>query len=74
MVRLNVGMLRRGLRIGTQYLLSVRGRKTGELRSTPVSIATFGGARYIVAAFENAAWVSNVRAARLRDAQTWRQD
>ena len=63
MVRLNVGMLRRGLRIGSQQLLSVRGRTTGGLRSTPVSIATLDGSRYIVAAFEKAAWVSNVRAA-----------
>lgn len=63
MVRLNVAMLRRGLRLGSQHLLSVRGRTTGELRSTPVSIATFGGARYIVAAFDRAAWVANVRAA-----------
>lgn len=63
MVRLNVAMLRRGLRIGTQYLLTVRGRKTGALRSTPVSIATVHGARYIVAAFPDAAWVKNVHTA-----------
>lgn len=63
MVRLNVAMLRRGLKIGSQHLLSVRGRKSGELRSTPVSIATLDGSRYIVAAFPDAAWVANVRAA-----------
>ena len=63
MVRLNVAILRRGLKIGSQYLLSVRGRKSGEMRSTPVSIATIDGSRYIVAAFSEAAWVQNVRAA-----------
>jgi deazaflavin-dependent oxidoreductase (nitroreductase family) len=63
MVRLNVAMLRRGLKIGSQSLLSVRGRRSGELRSTPVSIATVDGIRYIVAAFSDAAWVKNVRAA-----------
>src|SRR6202162_4668637 len=63
MVRLNVAMLRRGLRIGSQYLLSVRGRKSGEVRSTPISIATIDGSRYMVAAFSQAAWVQNVRAA-----------
>jgi deazaflavin-dependent oxidoreductase (nitroreductase family) len=63
MVRLNVAMLHRGLRIGSQYLLSVRGRKSGEERSTPISIATIDGGRYIVAAFSEAAWVQNVRAA-----------
>jgi len=63
MVRLNVAMLRRGLRIGSQYLLSVRGRKSGVMRSTPVSLTTIGSERYIVAAFAEAAWVGNVRAA-----------
>jgi deazaflavin-dependent oxidoreductase (nitroreductase family) len=63
MVRLNVAMLRRGLSIGSQHLLTVRGRKSGQLRGTPVSIATVEGNRYIVAAFTDAAWVWNVRAA-----------
>ena len=31
------------------------------MRSTPVSIATIDGSRYIVAAFSQAAWVQNVR-------------
>jgi len=63
MVRLNIAVLRSGLRIGTQHLLTVRGRKSGEPRSTPVSLATVDGNRYIVAAFADAAWVGNVRAA-----------
>lgn len=62
-VRLNVAILRRGLRIGTQYLLSVPGRRSGVRRDTPVSMATVNGSRYIVAAFADAAWVHNVRAA-----------
>jgi deazaflavin-dependent oxidoreductase (nitroreductase family) len=63
MVRLNVGLLRRGLRLGSQHLLSVRGRRSGAMRSTPVSLATVGSDRYVVAAFADAAWVGNVRAA-----------
>jgi deazaflavin-dependent oxidoreductase (nitroreductase family) len=63
MVRLNVAILQRGLKIGSQHLLSVRGRRSGEMRRTPVSIATIDGSRYIVAAFSEAAWVQNVRAA-----------
>jgi hypothetical protein len=51
------------MRIGSQHLLSVRGRKSGQIRMTPVSLATVGGVRYIVAAFADAAWVGNVRAA-----------
>jgi deazaflavin-dependent oxidoreductase (nitroreductase family) len=62
-VRLNVAMLQRGLKIGSQHLLTVRGRKTGLARSTPVSIATVDDARFVVAAFPDAAWVGNVRAA-----------
>jgi hypothetical protein len=61
LVRLNVGLLRRGFRIGSQHLLSVCGRKSGIIRSTPVSIATVRGERFIVAAFADAAWVGNVR-------------
>ena len=56
-------MLRRGLKIGSPHLLSVRGRKSGAVRSTPISIATLDGCRYVVAAFSSAAWVQNVRAA-----------
>ena len=63
MVRLNVAFLRRGVTLGSQYLLSVRGRRSGALRSTPVSLVTVEGDRYIVAAFSDAAWVKNVRAA-----------
>jgi hypothetical protein len=33
------------------------------MRRTPVSIVDLDGARYIVAAFEKAAWVANVRVA-----------
>jgi deazaflavin-dependent oxidoreductase (nitroreductase family) len=62
MVRMNVALLRRGLRIGSQSLLSVPGRKSGIARSTPVSIVMVEGARYIVAAFSEADWVKNVRA------------
>src|SRR5262245_42565776 len=63
MVRLNIALLRRGLALGSQHLLTVRGRRTGEPRSTPISIATVDGVRYVVAAFSDAAWVANVRAA-----------
>jgi deazaflavin-dependent oxidoreductase (nitroreductase family) len=63
MVRANIALLRRGFSVGTQHLLTVSGNKSGEARSTPVSLATFGGRRYIVAAFGNANWVKNVRAA-----------
>jgi hypothetical protein len=43
--RLNVLALRLGLRIGTQHILTVPGRKTGRPRSTPVSLVTLDGER-----------------------------
>jgi F420H(2)-dependent quinone reductase len=63
-VKLNAAVLRLGLHVGSQHLLTVPGRKSGLPRSTPVSIATVGTDRYIVAAFPRAAWVGNVRVAR----------
>jgi deazaflavin-dependent oxidoreductase (nitroreductase family) len=63
LVRFNSAVLRRGLRLGSQHLLTVPGRRTGFARSTPISIATLDGERYVVAAFADADWVANVRAA-----------
>jgi deazaflavin-dependent oxidoreductase (nitroreductase family) len=63
LVRLNTAFLRRGLAVGAQHLLTVIGRRSGLPRSTPVSIASVDGTRYIVAAFGNADWVKNVQAA-----------
>ena len=60
--RLNVLVLRLGLPIGSQHVLSVPGRKSGKLRSTPVSVVTVDSARYLVAG-ENLAWARNARAA-----------
>jgi len=62
LVSLNISLLRRGFHVGTQYLLTVPGRKSGRPRSTPISLATVDGNRYIVAAFADALWVKNVRA------------
>jgi hypothetical protein len=61
--RLNAVLLRLGLRIGTQYLLTVPGRVTGRLHSTPVSVVLVGGQRYIVAGLGDVNWAKNVRAA-----------
>jgi hypothetical protein len=63
MVRLNVAVLRRGLKLGSQHLLTVRGRKSGLERATPVSLVIVEGSRYVVAAFAEADWVKNVRVA-----------
>ena len=63
LVNLNRAMLRRGLEVGSQHLLTAPGRTSGVPRSTPISIVTLDGQRYIVSAFADADWVKNVRAA-----------
>ena len=52
---------RLGVAVGTMRLLSVPGRKSGKLRTTPVSPLTVDGKRYIVAGLEESDWVKNVR-------------
>ena len=64
MVNLNRAFLSRGLKVGSHYLLTVPGRTSGEPRSTPISVVTLDGQRYIVSAFADVDWVKNVRAAR----------
>lgn len=57
------GLQRLGLSIGTMHVLAVPGRRSGELRATPVSPLTVGGQRYVVGGLESADWVRNARAA-----------
>jgi deazaflavin-dependent oxidoreductase (nitroreductase family) len=61
--RLNVFLLRRGFGPGPQRLLSVPGRRSGHLRTTPVALVEVDGHRYLVAGWETSDWVKNVRAA-----------
>lgn len=61
--RIIIFLQRRGLALGTMRILSVPGRKSGQMRTTPVSLLTVNGQRYIVGGMTNADWVKNVRAA-----------
>lgn len=45
------------------YLLTVRGRKSGQPRTTPISIVEQDGKRYLFAPFGVVDWVRNLRAA-----------
>lgn len=56
-------LLRAGLKPGTMALLTVRGRKSGLPRSTPVSLGERDGRRWLIAAFGEVDWVRNLRAA-----------
>ncbi len=51
-----------GIGFGTWYILSIPGRKTGKMRSTPVSVLHVNGQRYVVTGFETQ-WVKNARKA-----------
>jgi hypothetical protein len=62
LTRLNLLMLRAGLQVGTQHILSIPGRKTGAMRSVPVSLVRIDGIRYAVAG-QGLHWAKNARSA-----------
>src|SRR5256712_3708579 len=51
-----------GLALPHNYLLQVRGRKSGRLYSTPVDVLEHGGRRFLVAGRGETQWVRNARA------------
>lgn len=60
--RLLLALQRLGMRTGTIHVLTLLGRTSGKPRSTPVSVLTVGGARYIVGGRDDMDWVRNARA------------
>ena len=52
-----------GLGASYRHILTVPGRKTGRVRSTPVDVIEVGGNRWVVAGYGPANWVLNTRAA-----------
>ncbi len=57
-------LLRRGRLMGPNTLLTVRGRKSGEMRTTPVALVELEGRRWIIGTFGETNWVRNLRAAK----------
>jgi deazaflavin-dependent oxidoreductase (nitroreductase family) len=55
-------LTRLGVSVWGSRVLRVRGRKTGEWRSTPVNLLTIDGVRYLVAPRGITQWVRNLRA------------
>jgi hypothetical protein len=55
-------MVRLGMIPGA-HLLSVPGRKTGKMRTTPIYVLRYEGERWLVAGYAGSDWVKNVRAA-----------
>jgi len=57
-------LTRAGISIWGSRILAVRGRKSGEWRTTPVNPLTLNGERYLVAPRGETQWVRNMRVAR----------
>jgi deazaflavin-dependent oxidoreductase (nitroreductase family) len=60
--RVVAGLTRIGISVLGSRILAVRGRKTGQWRTTPVNLLTHEGSRYLVAPRGVTQWVRNVRA------------
>jgi deazaflavin-dependent oxidoreductase (nitroreductase family) len=56
-------LLRLGLPMGPNVLLTVRGRSSGLPRTAPVAVAEIDGRRFVVGAYGDVHWVRNLRAA-----------
>ncbi|MEF9902301.1 nitroreductase family deazaflavin-dependent oxidoreductase [Streptomyces sp. P9-A2] len=61
--RLVAWLTRRGLSVWGSRVLAVRGRKSGQWRTTPVNLMTLDGAQYLVAPRGHVQWTHNMRAA-----------
>jgi len=57
-------LLRAGIPMGPNALLTVRGRKTGQPHTTPVALVEVDGRRWVQSPFGEVNWVRNLRAAR----------
>ena len=56
------GLTKLGISVMGSRVLEVKGRKSGQWRSTPVNLLTFEGDRYLVAPRGHTQWVRNMRA------------
>src|SRR5579871_1312331 len=51
-----------GIPMGPNVLVTIRGRKSGLPRTTPLTIVEFSGRRWLMAPFGDVNWVRNLRA------------
>ena len=56
-------LTRHGVSVLGSRVLAVRGRTSGQWRTTPVNLLTYDGRRYLVAPRGQTQWVRNLRAA-----------
>ena len=60
---LTTTLARAGFKVGLIYLLTVRGRKSGLPRTTPIAVVEQNGKRYLASPYGVVDWVRNLRAA-----------
>lgn len=60
---MNIALLRAGVNMGKMTLLTVRWRKSGQPRTTPVMLTEQNGQRWLVSSCGQVNWVCNLRAA-----------
>lgn len=60
---ISAAMIRLGLGPAGMHLLTIKGRKTGLPRTTPVNLIEHQGRRWLVAPYGEVSWVRNARAA-----------
>lgn len=57
-------ILRAGPLLGPNALITIRGRKSGVPRTTPIALVDIDGKRWVIGTFGDTNWVRNLRAAR----------
>ena len=57
-------VLRAGPLLGPNALITIRGRKSGVPRTTPIALVEIEGKRWVIGTFGDTNWVRNLRAAR----------
>jgi deazaflavin-dependent oxidoreductase (nitroreductase family) len=56
-------LLRIGMPMGPNTLITIRGRTSGQLRTFPVAVLETGGRQFVFSSFGEVNWVRNLRAA-----------
>jgi deazaflavin-dependent oxidoreductase (nitroreductase family) len=56
-------LLAAGVPMGPNVLVTIRGRKSGLPRTTPLTVVEMGGRRWLMAPYGEVNWVRNLRAA-----------
>ena len=57
-------VLKAGPLLGPNALITIRGRKSGVPRTTPIALVEIAGKRWVIGTFGDTNWVRNLRAAR----------